>query len=68
MDQFPEHDSVNGFPRPVPAPEDPQFADFVHHILTTGRAPAHDNTMETDDEPQVNNADGNAAAQSISSN
>eukprot|EP00971_Amphidinium_carterae_P221970 4406644-Amphidinium_carterae.1 len=54
--------------REVPAPGDPQFADFVHSILTTGHAPAQDNTMETDDEPQVINADGSAAAQSISSN
>eukprot|EP00971_Amphidinium_carterae_P158670 3145473-Amphidinium_carterae.1 len=32
---MPEHNTVNGFPRPVPAPGDPQFAAFVHRILTT---------------------------------
>eukprot|EP00971_Amphidinium_carterae_P281084 5581139-Amphidinium_carterae.1 len=56
---------INGHSR-VPAPGDPQFADFVHRILTTGYAP--DLTMETAEEQPgqpTGNVERDAAAQSI---
>eukprot|EP00971_Amphidinium_carterae_P116739 2312192-Amphidinium_carterae.1 len=65
MAGLPDDNTINGMPRPISAADDPNFADMVYHILTTGYAPAR--PMETDEEQDADNREADAAAQSISS-